>query len=309
MKNIKKVNLFKWYFIVLLGLGQLILSCEQEDLIISGVDAEKKIKDKDKDKDKLDVCHLDEDTGLWGLKSFSTSSIQRHLEHGDVIIDEDGDGFAVFNECGILNENGIDCDDSDNTINPGVDEICDNGIDDNCDGNVDEGCENIIYIDDVILEDVTYYRIVYDTPTTIIYRNLTTINNNISFHQCENIVNVQFPKLETVDSHVYFHQNIGLVEVDAPNLTSVGSSNPFNSNFFYFYENNDLTSINAPALEDVYGYVFIARNFSLDVSTTICGLKNVYSPYNIYECTEAHIIIHSNANDQNCFDAVIHPCE
>ena len=46
-------------------------------------------------------------------------------------IDNDHDGWTY--DCG-------DCDDSDPTINPGAQEICDDGIDNNCDGQIDEGC-------------------------------------------------------------------------------------------------------------------------------------------------------------------------
>lgn len=40
-----------------------------------------------------------------------------------------------------------DCDDTDSTINPGAEEIC-NGIDDNCDGNEDEGCTTYYFDSD-----------------------------------------------------------------------------------------------------------------------------------------------------------------
>ena len=51
-------------------------------------------------------------------------------EDNEVIeVDEDGDGFALFNECGLLNENGIDCDDQDATTYPGAEELPGDGID------------------------------------------------------------------------------------------------------------------------------------------------------------------------------------
>ena len=54
-------------------------------------------------------------------------------------MDDDGDGYS---------EDQGDCNDTDEDVNPGVDEDC-NGIDDNCDGVVDEGCDD----DDTTADD------------------------------------------------------------------------------------------------------------------------------------------------------------
>ena len=52
---------------------------------------------------------------------------------GDICIDDDGDSFGIGTFC-----LGMDCDDSNPEIHPGIDEECD-GIDNNCDENIDEG--------------------------------------------------------------------------------------------------------------------------------------------------------------------------
>ncbi len=53
------------------------------------------------------------------------------LDIGAGCEDGDNDGWSV--DCG-------DCDDDDEAINPGAEEICSDGIDNNCDGSIDEGC-------------------------------------------------------------------------------------------------------------------------------------------------------------------------
>ncbi len=52
------------------------------------------------------------------------------------LIDEDGDGYDELE----------DCDDTDATVNPGVEEDC-NGVDDNCDDVIDEGVQSTYYDD------------------------------------------------------------------------------------------------------------------------------------------------------------------
>jgi len=56
------------------------------------------------------------------------------LEEGtEGCADEDNDGWSIDCE---------DCDDYDEAINPGAEEICGDRIDNNCDGYIDEGCSS-----------------------------------------------------------------------------------------------------------------------------------------------------------------------
>ena len=70
-----------------------------------------------------------DDVQLWGLGYASCW-------------DEDADGYAST-DCG-----EDDCDDTDDTIHPGADEICDDGLDNDCDGAVDVEDGDCVEIDD-----------------------------------------------------------------------------------------------------------------------------------------------------------------
>ncbi len=136
-------------WIVVLSLS--IHSCTKEDLISNESDASESKENVNKlkaKKNKVTLCHFDSDNDSWHSITINENALEAHLKHGDVIIDEDGDGYATFNECGLLNENGIDCDDNNADINPGAEEICDDGIDNNCDGQIDEGCIKLTYVPD-----------------------------------------------------------------------------------------------------------------------------------------------------------------
>jgi hypothetical protein len=58
---------------------------------------------------------------------------------GGYCADNDGDGYYTHSVCGTA----LDCNDSDNDINPGAPEICDDGKDNDCDGEVDECCNKL----------------------------------------------------------------------------------------------------------------------------------------------------------------------
>ena len=79
-------------------------------------------------KEKIKVCHKGK------LIEVSANSINGHLNHGDVVIDADGDGYTAKNECGYGTQD--DCDDNNANVNPGSEEVCGNDIDENCNGNV-----------------------------------------------------------------------------------------------------------------------------------------------------------------------------
>lgn len=76
---------------------------------------------------KIDVCHKGK------IINISINAVKAHQGHGDAI-DLDGDGyFDIENDC----TEGIDCDDTNAAINPGMEEICNDSLDNNCDGLTD----------------------------------------------------------------------------------------------------------------------------------------------------------------------------
>ncbi|TNE57955.1 MAG: hypothetical protein EP344_10660 [Bacteroidetes bacterium] len=89
------------------------------------------------------ICHKPEGqnpNAIW----VDASAVQAHLDHGDVLLDADGDGYTAENTCG--EGTGNDCDDNDPAVHPGAEEICD-GIDNNCDGQIDEGVQTQFFAD------------------------------------------------------------------------------------------------------------------------------------------------------------------
>lgn len=53
-----------------------------------------------------------------------------------ICTDYDNDGFYAQAGC----STPVDCDDTDNTVNPNADELCGDNIDNNCNGQIDENC-------------------------------------------------------------------------------------------------------------------------------------------------------------------------
>ncbi|PKA84411.1 putative metal-binding protein [Ulvibacter sp. MAR_2010_11] len=118
--------------LLLLSVSVLFIAACTQD---AGVSTEENSKDylqenQERANNKVDVCHNGH------IINVNVKAIPAHQAHGDAM-DLDGDGyFNAPNSCSDLVE---DCDD-DASINPGMEEICDDGIDNNCDGQVDEGC-------------------------------------------------------------------------------------------------------------------------------------------------------------------------
>ncbi len=86
--------------------------------------------------DKINICHA-VSNGKFTTITVSSSALKAHLNHGDYVLDADGDGFSGIGACeGTMN----DCNDNDPGVFPGAAEICGDGIDNNCNGTIDEGC-------------------------------------------------------------------------------------------------------------------------------------------------------------------------
>ena len=117
-------------------LGILLLTaCEKEPAAPTITEADQTIEFRAK-KGKIDVCHNG------NIINISENAWPAHEAHGDVRLDDqDDDGYVPDNDCGFTGTNGMgDCDDANDAVNPGVEEVCNNGIDDDCDGETDEDC-------------------------------------------------------------------------------------------------------------------------------------------------------------------------
>lgn len=122
------------------------LSCDQEELNleIESAQGDEFILPVNLRTSKIDICHYSSDDDQWFLLSVNPNAWDDHSLHGDVWLDQDGDGYTAFNECEIGSMD--DCDDLDPNINPEAEEVCGNGIDDDCDGLTDEDCVKIFAI-------------------------------------------------------------------------------------------------------------------------------------------------------------------
>jgi gliding motility-associated-like protein len=102
------------------------------------------------DENVLVTYYLDADADGFGdpqITQFGCSPIAGYVSNpddcDDALItyqDNDSDGFGGlgFDACGVLTND--DCNENDNTINPGTVEICGNDVDENCNGLVNEDC-------------------------------------------------------------------------------------------------------------------------------------------------------------------------
>ncbi|HKI46861.1 MAG TPA: MopE-related protein [Balneolales bacterium] len=84
--------------------------------------------------------------------------------------DQDGYGDPAFSEdacsaSGGFVDNATDCNDSDDTVNPGAIELCDDTIDNNCDGVADEGCSSTSLVQ---LSSGTGFDTVWDAYNAIL---------------------------------------------------------------------------------------------------------------------------------------------
>ncbi len=101
-----------------------------------------------------------------------------------------------------------------------------------------------IEIEDTILSSVYYHQNNFATPTKLVFKNLTTVNGYVYFHQNVNLASVDFPLLQSSDKYFYFHGNKALNTILAPNLTTVRE-------YLYVYGNTSLSQLDVCNLEQI----------------------------------------------------------
>lgn len=124
------------------------VGCESEEAPLKGIQTEDAAKDGSK-LGKIDICHYSYDDDKWFVINVNENAWPNHMLHGDVWLDQDGDGFTVYNECGIGDM--TDCDDTNPEVYPGAPELC-NNVDNNCNGIVNDRYNTVIHF-----QGVDYY--------------------------------------------------------------------------------------------------------------------------------------------------------
>jgi hypothetical protein len=85
-------------------------------------------------------CRTDYDCPDYAACVLGSCEVYEPVPHNDL----DGDGYDG------INFGGLDCNDNDKQINPGVVDFCDDGTDNNCNGEIDENCsQRIIYLEHI----------------------------------------------------------------------------------------------------------------------------------------------------------------
>jgi len=138
----------------------------------------------------------------------------------------------------------------------------------------------VVEIDDTVLSSV-YYQTSFLTPTKLVFKNLTTVNGYVYFHQNVNLVSVDFPLLQTTAGYFYVNGNTALQKISAPNLTSI-------TEYLYINGNTTLNELDICNLKQILSakdsssggtYYYVANNTPAIDSGTLCFSKG--APTNI----------------------------
>lgn len=134
MKNKKTKMKFLSKCILIMALSFGFVGCESEEIPPNEAQTENAAKAGSK-LGKIDICHYSYDDDKWFVINVNENAWPDHMLHGDVWLDQDGDGFTIYNECGIGDM--TDCDDTNPDVYPGAPELC-NNVDNNCNGVVND---------------------------------------------------------------------------------------------------------------------------------------------------------------------------
>ncbi len=136
---------------------------------------------------------------------------------------------------------------------------------------------------------------------------LPSITGHLFFDNNANLEQIDVSSLVSTGEYVYITRNTSLTNANLSSLSSVGIPGTENA-YLYMTGNTALTTFQVNALTEIYGYLYIIGNSSLDMSTTLCNLSNVYAIDNGHDCRDATATIGGNANDTVCYNANFELC-